>query len=572
MVSPSQTVTRITRKQMFTSWRQPPAPYPPPVSSTWGAADAVLALALTVHLTVALALRHFPYQDVPNHLARYTLIADAWAGHAPAWIDVHLQPTSYVALDLLGALLVGTAGAETAARIFAVLAIVALPLGMYAVLRAVAPAQRGWALVGVLLSFSAYFLSGFLNYVIGIGCALAWLGAWWPHRRTTRLRVRLGLATGLGVLFVIHLSAPLVALFVVGVEGVRATFEARARGARRVLVDILRTRGTTLLACAAGVGVVWSLAALASRGATVPPILNPIPTPRAPTIVFRRPLSKVLALGTPFYSLSVPELAVMVTAYGAALALYLRQQGRGVLRHPLTLASLAFLALYCVWPMTLGSVRALDTRWLLPACLLAFCGPVRPQPALRGPALATLAGLGFAHAAIVWHIGRRIDRDLDAFDRALAHVPPGARVLPLVTAVERYGPRVSPYRHYAMWHLVRTGGRVAGLFAANALYDDGQPYLHLAHVRERARVFYPDEGWGVGGVTPLPWARIRHDFDYLVSAGDADPRVWAEVRPHARPVYRDGDVTVLVITPSGGPASPAPSAPLVAAAAPCAPR
>lgn len=525
-----------------------PAAPPPRARTAAGrghAEEVLLGLALAVHAAVALGLRHFPYQDVPNHLARYTLIARAWAGGAPAWIDVRLQPTSYVALDLVGAALVASVGAPAAERVLALLGVVALPVGMYLLLRAVAPPQRGWALVGVLLSFSSFLLSGFLSYAVGIGCALAWLGAWWPRRRTTRPAARLALALGLVALFVLHLSAPLVALFVVGVELAWAAGARGDAGGRAAL----RPRLATFAVCVAAVGAVWAVEALAG-GARTPPILDPVPVAREPAVVFRTPGSKLLALATPFYSLSVAQLATMLAAYGTALACYVGRQGRAAARHPLTLAALALFALYVAWPMKIAAVRAVDARWLLPAYLLLFCGAARPERAPGRRALAAVAALVVLHAGVVWTLGRRIDRDLDAFDRALARVPDTARVLPLVTAVERYGTRVAPYRHYAQWHLVRGGGRVAGLFAANGLFDDGYPYSHLAHVRERTRAYYPPENWGVRVFTPLPWPRIRRDFDYVVLAGDDDPRVRALVAPYARAVAREGDVTVYALAPA----------------------
>ncbi|GJG87405.1 hypothetical protein tb265_25860 [Gemmatimonadetes bacterium T265] len=531
----------------------------------WPGEERLLGVALIAHVAVALGLRHFPYQDVPNHLARYTLIARAWAGTAPAWIDVHLQPTSYVALDLLGAALVATVGALATERVFALIAAVALPVGMYLLLRAVAPAQRGWAIVGVLLSFSAFFLSGFLNYVTGIGCAFVWLAVWWPRRRTTAWSTRGGLALGLVALFILHLSAPLVALFVVGLDLVWTSGRswspagtARESGVapRATGLAAARPQLATLGVCVAVLGAVWGTVAIVGS-ASIPPILDPVPVVPDPAILFRTPTSKLLALATPFYSLSIPELLLMTAAYGTALVLYLARQGRETFTHPLTVAALGFLALYVAWPMTIGAVRAVDARWLLPAYLLLFCGAARPERAPSAGVLVAVTTLVVLHAGLVWQIGRRIDRDLDAFDRVLARVPPGARVLPLVTAVARYGPRVSPYRHYAMWHLVRTGGRVAGLFAANGLFDDGYPYTHMAHVRERARVYYPNEDWGVRVFTALPWPRIRRDFDYIVQAGDDDARVRAAIAPYARPVFRDGDVTAYAVGSGGAAALPA---------------
>ncbi|MDQ6926885.1 MAG: hypothetical protein M3154_11715, partial [Candidatus Eremiobacteraeota bacterium] len=129
------------------------------------------------------------------------------------------------------------------------------------------------------------------------------------------------------------------------------------------------------------------------------------------------------------------------------------------------------LALYVVWPLSIGSVEAIDTRWLLPGYLLLFCGTAgsaRP-PATR--ALCVLTALVVVNAGVAWSYGRAIDADLAAFDRALARLPAGTRVLPLVTHVRRHGVRIAPYRHYAMWHVINAGGRVPGLFTFDGVME-----------------------------------------------------------------------------------------------------
>jgi hypothetical protein len=537
----------------------PAAPAPRRPAAGGGAGDALFAAALAAHVAVALSLRHFPYQDLPNHLARYALIARAWAGAAPAWVDVRLAPASYVALDLAGAALVGAAGAAAAAKALAVAGAAALPLGMRRLLGAVAPAERGWAVAGVLLAFSAFYLSSFLSYAVGTGAAFAWLAAWWPRRAGAGPAARAGLALGMAALFLVHPVAPPVALVVVGVEflcAARAAFAGPPAARRAALLPRL----AVLAACLAGFGLAWGAGALADPTRHAPAIADPVaPDPPIPALAFRSPARKALALAAPFYGLSLAQGALLAAAYAAALALWVRRQGRAALRHPLALAALALLALYLVWPVSTYEARGIDVRWLLPAYLLPFCA-VGPRGAgARAPgtrALAAVAALAVLHAGVVFAAGRRVDRDLDAYDRALARLPAGARVLPLVTPTRRHGARVAPFRHHAMWHVVRGRGRVAGLFAADGLYDDGYAFSHMAYVRERSRVYYPDESWGAARVPPLPWARIRRDFDVVIHAGDPDPRVLAALRAHARELYREGDVTVYAVAPAPAGARP----------------
>lgn len=522
------------------------------------APNLCFAVALAAHVAVALALRHFPYQDLPNHLARYTLVARAVGGAAPAWADIRPIPTGYAALDLVGAALVVALGAAAAGKVFAVAGVVAVPLGMRRLLGAVAPTQRPWAVAGVLMSFSMYYLSSFLNYVIGVGAALAWLAAWWPRRAGASGRARAGLALGLAGLWVVHLAAPLVALVVVGAEFLCAAWPV-ARAPADVRRAALAPRVATFVAVAAALAVVWGgSAALAGHP---PAIVDPVPVAvPVPPVVFRTPARKLLALAYPFYALSLAQAAVMAASYLVALGLFVREQGRAVLRHPLAAGAFALGAVYLVWPLALGETRATDVRWLFPAYVLPFCAAAAGRRAPSAPAVGAVAALAVLHAGLVFAVGRRTDRDLDTYDRVLARLPAAARVLPIVTPTRRHGTRIAPYRHHAMWHLVHGDGRVAGLFAADGLVDDGYPYSHLAHVRERDRVYYPDEAWGTDSAPPLPWARIWRDADVVVHAGDDDPRVRAELGAHARLWFRDGDVTVYGPPAAGAPAAGTPAA------------
>ncbi|MDQ6926884.1 MAG: hypothetical protein M3154_11710, partial [Candidatus Eremiobacteraeota bacterium] len=79
------------------------------------------------------------------------------------------------------------------------------------------------------------------------------------------------------------------------------------------------------------------------------------------------------------------------------------------------------------------------------------------------------------------------------------------------------------------------------------------PYWYFAHFRELDRLYYPSEFWGYTDFSPLPWPRIRRDFDYVLQAGDPDPRVDARIRPYAHELFRDGDITVYAPDAVAGP-------------------
>jgi len=163
--------------------------------------EALIILATALELAVALFAHHFPYRDPNNHLARYTLIARIWFGDPPGYVVMHWVPTSYIAGDLVGALFVHFIGAVATLRLINFASLTLLPLGMYALLLHTAPAQRGWALVGVLFGFASHFLYGFLNYSVGLGLVFCWLALWYPRRESASWTVRTLLSFGAIILF-----------------------------------------------------------------------------------------------------------------------------------------------------------------------------------------------------------------------------------------------------------------------------------------------------------------------------------------------------------------------------------
>ena len=145
----------------------------PPRRTRLGWPEVLLLIATALELAVALFAHHFPYTDPTNHLARYELIARLWFGDPPGYVVMHWVPTSYIAGDIVGALSVHFIGAVATLRLIDFASLVLLPLGMYGLLLHAAPAQRGWALVGVLFGFSSHLLFGYLNFALAVG--LSWL-------------------------------------------------------------------------------------------------------------------------------------------------------------------------------------------------------------------------------------------------------------------------------------------------------------------------------------------------------------------------------------------------------------
>jgi hypothetical protein len=505
----------------------------------------LIGLALLATLGVVCGATYFPYHDATNNLARYVLMDRAWFGTPAPFVQVRFIPTPYIALDVLGVMLVHLVGPTLGLRAMACLLVVVIPAGMYALLRATCPQRRGWALVGVLCSLSFYLLIGFFNFVAGIGVALFWLAAWWPRRDATQWRTRLPLLLALAGVFLVHLAGAMAVLVVLGVaylmglkgrvtgDGLRVTGTAPAVRAApvhrtrrfRALFD---TRFTMLVACTVVVGVMYLIwyASLGSEPplAHVPPDFRPIP-------------NKLANLASPFYSFSYPQMALMGAGYVASLAAFIGVNRRTLRLDAMLVSAAAFVFLFLVFPYRVDGAGFVDMRWLLPALVLPFCatatGPVPPQRAwLAVPCVATLLHLG-----LVRHETQQLDADLRTYRAVIDAVPSGARLLPIVADRERYG-RLDPFRHFALWHTIDARGRVPGLLAEEDRYSTNPPALthkFFGHFREPVVSYYPDERWGAQVPFPLDsldWQRIDADYDYVIVAG-ADTAARLAVAPHA---------------------------------------
>ena len=493
--------------------------------------ELLILVAVAAHLLVVLGARHFPYHDAINHLARWTLISDEWGGRGATWarVDLRVFPSPYLGVDLLGASLVHLIRPANALRTLTALSVASLPASMYALLRVVAPQQRGWALIGVLFSFGFFTLLGSLAEILGLALSLAWLALWWPRRENASVGHVLLLALACVVLYLVHLTAPLSILVVIWIDYALAVF-ARVKGTTRWSWALLDSRVRTVVPITLVVGaLVVGWIATSSSG------------PARDPFVWSGWEEKGQDLLAPFYSLSFTQLGVMAGGYAASVIAFLIVNGMPRQRDTFAFSAAAFLALFLVFPSRLGThTSMLDVRWLLPAYLLPFC--VAARPIRRSPTTALLVPFVAAllHAAVIGAKARDFDRKLDDYDVVLAGIPPGTKILPLEADPGRHR-RVLPYHFYAMWHTVDRHGRVTGLFA---FQNDQGTYENLRALRivDEMLVRVPDY-WAIGGRFDYDWPTINRQYDFILLAG-TDPVASSYLASRAREVMRVGEVTL----------------------------
>jgi hypothetical protein len=492
--------------------------------------ETLLSLATLINLVVAASSGPFPYHDATNHLARYVLMERAWFGQPAPWTLVRLVPTPYIAVDLLGVALVHLLGPEAALRTLALIPLILLPSGMYMLLRATAPAQRGWALVGALFSFSWWYLEGSLSFTIGLGLMCFALALWWPNRRTRRWDIRLLITlSGMGLLFV-HLFAALTLLVVVWLDWMLDVL-MRWRAGRRPL-RLLGPQALVALVLTGGCAAVYLWMRFTAGEATVV----------SPSFEWRPLSDKLLMLGSPFFAFTLFEFAVAFSGYAIGAMALAAQNWRQCRVNPFLIGGVAFLLLYAMSPGTWN----IDVRWLPAAYLLPFCMPTRARPPARNLMLV-LFGFCVAHALIVAGYANVIRRQLHDFDVALGRLPPTARLLPLVSDHHQF--RVRPYFHYALWHTIRTSSRVGGLFSREGTREGDPTYTHLDYFDVRSSLYFPLAAWGVESFEPLDCERVRRDYDYILQAG-LDAKAGRAIERCGSVAFTVGDFRVYRVNPA----------------------
>ncbi len=518
--------------------------------TTPAVATAALVAGLVAHLGLALSVRQFPFEDVTNNLARYVMLDRAWfggqSGPVPSYIETHFTLGPYLGINVVGAALVHVGGPRFALHVLAALVVCAVPIGFWFLLRAAGRANLAWSLVGVLIGMGFFTVVGFVNYVIGLGAAMAWLAAWWPVRLAPSRTRTLALWLGLVLLYLIHLAAPLIVLVFLWVDAARALVLVRQehtgtqKGATgdaivawlrhdRPLQFVVGATIVVVVMCLAG-GIGAAAAAPRGAGLDYPPLLH-----------------KLRNVFSVFYVFSLGQMAITMAVYGGMVLAFL-VVNRRLLAHRrrvsvFFLAALACLVLFICFPAGTPGTGYLDMRWLPPLFLWPFCAAEALGAAPSRTVTALMLAGCLLHDAVIARSVGTIEHELANYRAVLAQVPSGSRVLPIVADGERHGVRVFPYRHFVFWFVIEHGGRAPGLFNGSGEGNGRPAHGFLMHFVERNHLYEPADQWGLTDFAPLDWRQIGHDYDYIVEAG-ANPRATRLLGEGARPVKRVGDVTL----------------------------
>jgi len=479
---------------------------------------AVWIFLSVLHLLPIVAADHLPMQDIPNHLAIISTLAEQ--DTAPLWNDRfenRLSPEPYITYYGAGVVLAKLFGAAAANRLLLALYVLLLPLSFAMLHAALGRTNRWGGLFGFLLIYTDPYLVGFTNFLLCVPMVLL----------AATLAVRLarrpagGVATGLAL----SLLAVLVFFthpFGLAPLAVMALIYGTAHAARRhrtVYVAAALAPSLILLAK-------WWLG---SRGATD---------------TIRLPLDFKLEylLRTPVMLLENPDRGALYLATGLALALVVvslvkarrktstpagtddQGHGHAAWRNPALLAAAVFLVAYLAAPFAAGATIWLDLRialffWI--ALFLAM-GAALTRGRSGRILVITLCAVSILG---VWRMHQAFDREIAPLFDLFEEMADDRRVLPILCdphseAIEpfyvRNGviPFSSPYTHFGSYYHLRKGGVSPWM-----TFHAGLEWIPLGLKDPLYR-----QAFGIDG----PFAprrvletapRVRDRFDYLLVRG-----------------------------------------------------
>lgn len=156
-----------------------------------------------------------PILDYPNHLARMLILAGGAPALAPYYaVEWSLLPN--LAMDLVVPPLLSLLPLHVAGRGFAAMVLLLSVLGAFFYHRAAFGSWSWWPLASALVAYNSLYLSGFMNFLTGLGLALMGTALWMHLSQRRPLVAGLALLATGAVVFLCHIMAAAFFLLLVG--------------------------------------------------------------------------------------------------------------------------------------------------------------------------------------------------------------------------------------------------------------------------------------------------------------------------------------------------------------------
>jgi hypothetical protein len=551
------------REPMKSTVRPPTAPAPLPMRALGASLVNIVgwpaALVLGAgYIALIARLTSFPFEDMPDHLARAKVLGDLLFDHGAKWggiFSFHWQAVPYLLYDLILTSLVAALGTTVAGALFNELVLLSLPCALlyYLHVNRLAPQARPLVLlVSLYLATDWFFLVGFGAFRLALAILIVCIAL------ADLLRQRWS-----GRLYAIYLGALVVGYLehLTVIAFLAATLTVS--GSLRLLYRRGSAREELRLALP-----VFALLAL-YFGVFAGP--HHAASPEVYALAWGTVRSKIAGLDDEFFRYGGRTAYPMMILLGFCLLWPVRRQllGRRMLEpavlEPLALAA-TFLCIYLVLPGTYSGAAYADVRALPMVVLFVLFAVLRldsereregPGEHFAGaPALAAAVVLATVNLAYVgWHL-EKDNAWVRSYRAIVAQVPRGARVLPIYT----YPPAtILPQEHASAYVLLDRGGLIPYLFAGNR--GDPMSYFHfnrrpyapleqwyrLQEIWDRSPVFTfsihdepyrwrfrydrDQQDWNPAVVAPVSWGKVACQYPYILVTQPYDP-AWIGVPTH----------------------------------------
>jgi hypothetical protein len=468
-----------------------------PVRALW----SVTILIAGAYFLLWLWLNNLPFLDFPNHLARSVVMADALFDHGVRFAQaftVNLSPSTYVLGDLALASLVHAIGPSLAGPLWAALVFLSVPASLAYLARSLSlsPVASATAfLIGCYLGTSWFFLAGFFSFQLAVAASLVVAACLFRQceRPSWGRLAAIIVVTAVG--YFIHITTVLFVCVLCAVIAIAYPAPLRRRvlacGAPLLVASCLLIWGLLDPAAATHGGSDW--------GGVTAKLLRLV----SPLVRFTPQVELLCAL----------PLALFVWL-GFQHWRSLRGDGRALL---CAIMAAAFLAMYCVLPVSQGRGYDVDVRALAPMytsiVLMLLIAVDGVPPRLQLTAWAAGLALAMVNLWCLQHELLPLDRTIGVYRTLLQTVPKQSTLFP-VSAAPNVG-RHQAFLHAGSWATIDRGAITPYLFSGST--GEAMSYFRYVLVPQAPSIF-----WATRPGYPRPdCAQVTRDFDYVSVIGRA---------------------------------------------------
>ena len=481
-----------------------------PAFSLSGPALGALLLLLAAGLLAPIwTVPYPPLMDYPNHLASAYVLAhlgDANYGFSQ-YFRAHWDTYPYLTMDVILVALQRFVAIGLAGKLFLSLCVLSVPCSAWFFLHCTNPGEEHLALWSLLVSNNLYFYRyAFLNLQLSMAICFFLLGLWVWQLDRPRLGKWCLLLTVTTLLYFTHLAG-------FAIAGVVMT--AYCWGAKRTVKDLASAWALYIP------GALCYLHAVVGRG------------PRG-GIQFRAVTDKIGSLVSVMVGCSpILDLVTLMALLGVLAWVQIDNPGFQWNR-PWRRATWVLFLFYWILPAAMGPATNVDKRLLPFVFVLSLAGAKVGQRARKLAAIAVL--LFLIRAGALERHTLAVKPHLAKLAAAMTVIPPGARVLPLV---DWGGGAPLPERHFWAYGVIDRGWMSPCLF-----HDPG------VHPFELKLTTYDPCAVLTDPKTPLDWARIESDFDYIWAYHV--PQFASALSTAGKTVFAAENLQIVQVTKPGG--------------------